>query len=113
MWGILVGFLLQVIVKLVARYADWVIKYPKTIWVIVLVISLLALWPNFLAKPKAAHIPLQDFELTTEVTGTQTFRPDRADSFLVIQAPELFTPGSIAAIRRLMVISLSVAVFKA
>ena len=88
--------------KLVARYADWVIEYPKTIWVIVLVISLLALWPNFWAKPKAAHIPLQDFELTTELTGSETFRPDRSDSFLVIQAPDLFTPKSITAIRSLI-----------
>ena len=88
--------------KLVARYADWVIEYPKTIWVIVLVISLLALWPNFWAKPKAAHIPLQDFELTTELTGSETFRPDRADSFLVIEAPDLFTPKSITAIRSLI-----------
>ena len=49
-----------------------------------------------------AHVPLQDFELAGDSVGNETFRLDRADSFLVIEAPNLFSPTAVAAIRHLI-----------
>jgi predicted RND superfamily exporter protein len=89
-------------VKLVTCYADWVIEHPKTIWAIILALSLLAAWPHFSAKGRPVHIPLQDLELARDSAGNDTFRLDRADSFLVIEAPDLFSPTAVAAIRHLI-----------
>ena len=88
--------------QLVTRYADWVIAHPKLIWGIILAISLLALWPSLSPRPGAAHIPLQDLEITKASTGEEIFRPDRADSFLVIRSSDLFAPSSIQALRSLV-----------
>lgn len=88
--------------QLVTRYADWVIKHPKFIWGIILTISFLALLPSLWPRPGAAHIPLQDLEITKASTSDEMFRPDRADSFLVIQSSDLFAPSSIQALRSLV-----------
>ena len=88
--------------RLVTRYADWVIGHPKTLWAVILITSLLALWPSVSPRPGAAHIPLQDLEITNASTGDELFLPDRADSFLVIRSPDLFAPDTIKAIRNLV-----------
>ncbi len=88
--------------KLVVRYAHWATDHPKTLWVLIVALSLLALWPHFWTKPGAVHIPLQDLELKKEQSSDEAFRPDRADSFLVIESSDLFSPTTIAAIRNLI-----------